>query len=175
MAVASGVRWCAGVALACAAALAPPARAAEPLQRVGVVLLQPSNVLEARVPSVDAMADYVRAIESAAREAVATSLSKRPTGGFIVVAVRPNRQSRVWLDFAPVLNFQTGQQIVAKVSALEPFDAREGPVVFALQVSLWGGAAPPRVAPTPPEWKAVKQQTGKPLEIDALIAQVWRE
>jgi hypothetical protein len=168
-------RWCASAVLACVVGVAAPTRAAEPLQRVGVVLLQPSNVLEARVPSVDAMADYVRAIESAARDAVVGSLSKRPAGGFIVVAVRPNRQSRVWLDFAPVLNFQTGQQIVAKVGALEPFDARDGPVVFAVQVSLWGGAAPPRVAPTPPEWKAVTEQTGKPLEIDALIARVWRE
>jgi hypothetical protein len=146
----------------------------EPLQRVNVVLLQPSTVLEARVPDIDTMAEYIRAIEAAAREGVRASPSTRPAGGFVVVAVRPERQSRVWLDFEPPLNFQTGRQIVAKVAALPPFEVRNGPVVFALQVSVWGGAPPRRVAPSPPEWKAATQQAGKQLELDALIEQVWR-
>jgi hypothetical protein len=168
-------RWGAALALAWLACLAAPLHAAEPLQRIGVVLLQPSSVLEARVPNVDAMAEYIRAVEAAAREAVLASPSIKPAGGFVVIAVRPERQSRVWLDFEPALNFQTGRQIVAKVGALQPFEARSGPVVFALQVSLWGGPAARRVAPSPPEWKAVTQNAGKPLELDALIEQVWRD
>ena len=114
------------------AAAAHPVRAAEALSRSGVVLLQNSTVLEQRVVNIDTMAEYIRAVESAAREAVQASPSKRAVAGFIVVAVRPQQKSRVWLDFDAPLNFQTSWQIVAKVAAISPFEARNGPVVLSV-------------------------------------------
>jgi hypothetical protein len=46
---------------------------AEPFTNFNVVLLQSSKVLEERVASIDAMAEYIKAIEAAAKEAVAAS------------------------------------------------------------------------------------------------------
>lgn len=157
------------------AAAARPARAAEALSRSGVVLLQNSTVLEQRVVNIDTMAEYIRAVESAAREAVQASPSKRAVAGFIVVAVRPQRRSRVWLDFDAPLNFQTSWQIVAKVAAIPPFEARNGPVVLALKVALWGAGESGRIAPSPVEWKAVTQAAGTQPELDQLIEKVWRD
>jgi hypothetical protein len=151
------------------------AHAAEPITKFGVVLLQPSSVLEQRVPSVDAMADYIQAIEAASREAVLASPLKQSAGGFIVVAVRPGQKSKVWLDFDTLLDSQMSQQIIAKVTAVQPFEARNGPVVVALKVALWDGRESKRVAPSPAEWKAATKQAGRPLEIDSLIRRVWRE
>jgi hypothetical protein len=141
------------------------------------VLLQGSAVLEARVVSVDAMAAYIRAVEAAARDAVRASASQRPAAGFIVIALRPGPQARVWLDFdAPAPSFDTSRALVARIGAVKPFEVRDGPVVFALKVGLWDAFESKRLAPSPAEWKAATRRSGQAqLEIDALIEQVWRE
>ena len=154
---------------------APWALATEPVVKQGVVLLQPGPVLEERVSSVDAMAQYIKAVEVASREAVLASPARQATGGFIVIAVKPGQKSKVWLDFDVLLDAEMSRQIIAKVSAVEPFEARNGPVVFALKVGLWDGRESRRVAPSPSEWKAATQQAGRQLDIDTLIRRVWRE
>ena len=151
----------------------PLASAAEPITKHGVVLLQSSTLLEERVASIDAMAEYVRAVEAAARDGVLASPSKRPAAGFIVVAVKPGERARVWLDFDAPPNFQTSRQIVTKVGALKPYEARKGPVVFALKVGLWDAFESKRVAPSPPEWKAATEKVGRQLELDQLVDTVW--
>jgi hypothetical protein len=166
-----GLRAPLGVALLLAAV--PGARAAEPLTKFGVVLLQPSSMLEQRVPSVDALAEYIKAVEVAAREAVLAAPSKAAAGGFIVVAVRPGRRSKVWLDFDASPGFDLSRQIVTKVAAVRPFEARSGSVVFAIKVGLWEGLESARVAPSPLEWKAVTSKSERPLEIDELLDKVW--
>jgi len=93
------------LSLVLAAAFASePTHAAEPLTQFNVVLLQPTSVLEERVPEVDAMAAYIKAVEGAARQAVIASGVQQAVGGFIVVAVRPGLQSKVWLDFDAMLD-----------------------------------------------------------------------
>ena len=153
----------------------PLAPAAEPVTKHGVVLLQPSTVLEERVSSVDAMAAYIKAVEVAAREAALAAPLKQATGGFIVIAVKPGLRSKVWLDFDTLLDAETGRLLAAGVAAVEPFEARHGPVVFALKVSTWGGRESRRVAPSPAEWKSATQQAGRPLDIDSMIKRVWRD
>lgn len=146
--------------------------AAEPFTRFNVVLLQSSKVLEERV-GVDAMADYIKAIEAAAQDAVAASPSRQATGGFLVVAVRPGRQSRVWLDFDTLLDLDMRQRLISKVRAVEPFEARVGPVVFALKVATWGGKESRRSAPMPPEWK--QAGASAPREVGDLVESIWTD
>jgi len=151
------------------------AQAAEPITKFGVVLLQPGAVLEQRVPSVDAMADYIKALEAASREAVQSSPLRQSTSGFIVIAVRPGQKSKAWLDFDSLLDSEMSKQIITRVTAVQPFEARQGPVVFALKVGLWEGRESRRVAPSPSEWKAATKQAGRQLDVDSLIRRVWRE
>jgi len=155
-------------ALACA-------QAAEPVTKQGVVLLQPGPVLEERVASVDAMAEYIKAVEAAARAAVLASPLKQSVSGFIVIAVRPGGKSKVWLDFDILLDADLGRRLIAGIGAVEPFEARKGPVVFAIKVGLWDGRESRRLAPSPEEWKAATRQAGRQLDIDSMIRQVWRE
>jgi len=151
------------------------ARAAEPITKSDVVLLQPSDVLEERVASVDAMAAYIKAIEAASRSALLANPLRQATGGFIVIAVRPGQRSKAWLDFDTMLDPEVSRQLIAGVSAVPPFEARKGPVVFALKVALREGRASRRLAPAPAEWKAATQQAGRQLDIDSMIRKVWRE
>ena len=172
------------VACALIGAVALPAHAVEPAASMrhaesftkhNVVLLQGSSVLEARVASVDAMAEYIRAIESAAKAAVLASRSERPAAGFIVVAVQPGARSRVWLDFDAPPSFETSRLLIDRIAAVPPMEVRNGPVVFALKVGLWDAFESKRIAPSPPAWKAMTRKAGKQLELDELIDRLWGE
>ena len=154
--------------------LASTAYASQPLTNFNVVLLQPGVVLEKRVPNIDAMADYIKAVEAASREAVLASGATQALGGFIVLAVRPGLRSKVWLDFDALLDLEIRKQVTDRVRAIPPFEVVEGPVVFALKVATWDGKESKRVAPSPPEWKKATRN-GKPLEIGKLVEKVWSE
>ena len=149
--------------------------AAEPLTNFNVVLLQPSAVMEARVSNIDAMADYIKAVEAAAREGVAASGATQAVGGFIVLAVKPGQKSRVWLDFDALLDLSIRKQITERVKAIPAFAVTEGPVVFALKVATWDGKESKRVAPSPPEWKQKVKPGSKPMEIGKLVEKAWNE
>ena len=148
------------------------ARAAEPITNFNVVLLQPSAVMEKRVASIDAMADYIKSVEAASREAVVASGATQAVGGFIVLAVKPGQKSHVWLDFDALLDLKMRELITQGVNAIKPFEVTDGPVVFALKVATWDGKESKRVAPSPSEWK-MATQNGKPLEIGRLVEKVW--
>jgi len=163
------------LSLVFAAALASePTRAAEPITQFNVVLLQPTAMLEERVPQVDAMAAYIKAVEAAAREAVIASGVQQAVGGFIVVAVRPGLQSKVWLDFDAMLDLELKQQISSRIRAVPPFEVLKGPVVFALKVATWNGRQSKRLAPAPPEWKSAAP-AGAPLEVGELVERIWAD
>jgi hypothetical protein len=150
------------------------AQAAEPIGQVNIVLLQPSRVLEERVPDIDAMAAYVKAVEAAAREAVLASGVRQAVGGFIVVAVRPGPSSKVWLDFDALLDLTLKQAIISRVTAVPPFEVIKGPVVFALKLATWGGKPSKRLAPAPLEWRQAPR-SGPPLEVGELVESLWTD
>lgn len=152
--------------------LAFAGHAAEPLARHGVVLLQPNAVVQERVPSVDAMADYIQAVEAAAREAVVASTARQSVGGFVVVAVRPGLQARAWLDFDTLVDLDLQRRILAQVQAVKPFAAKDGPVVFALKVGTWDAPPSRRQLPLPAEWRQAIRE-GAPQAVEALVRHLW--
>jgi hypothetical protein len=150
------------------------ARAEAPFTKFSVLLLQPSAVLEERVPSVDAMAAYIKAVEVAAGEAVIASEARQAVGGFIVIAVRPGPRSKVWLDFDVLLDLRLRQQFIDRIEAVKPFEAIKGPVVFALKVATWTGRESKRPAPAPAEWRQASGP-GAPLEVGELVERIWKD
>lgn len=148
--------------------------AVEPLRQHGVVLLQPNAVTQERVPSVDAMADYIKAIEAAAQEAVVGHAARQAVSGFIVVAVRPGLKVKVWLDFDTLVDLDLQQQVATRVQAVQPFAARGGPVVFAVKVGTWGARPSKRQVPLPAEWRQATRD-GSPQTVEALVQQLWPE
>ena len=150
------------------------AQAAEPITHFNVVLMQPGTVMEKRVTSLDAMAEYIKAVEAASREAVIASGATQAVGGFIVLAVKPGQKSKVWLDFDAMLDLEMRKHITERVKAIQPFEVTEGPVVFALKVATWGGKEPQRLLPSPIEWKQATRK-GKPLEIGKLVEKTWNQ
>ncbi|MDN5780789.1 MAG: hypothetical protein L0H23_01990 [Luteimonas sp.] len=78
------------------------ALAAKPYDMQSLVLLQPDFVLSGRVQVAD-LSSYIRSVNAAAEKSLTGIVQPAPAAGFIVVAVRPGGQFRVWLDFSPTL------------------------------------------------------------------------
>lgn len=161
------------VALLCV--ISGSAWASDALTKYGLVLLQPESVLQERAPDINALADYIKSLEQAGRGALAGKKEPSPSSGFIVVAVRPNQKSHIWLDLTPPLPPEGRDALLSRMRAVKPFYARGGTVVFALKVGIWGGRAPERAIPAPAEWAPVAREAGRPLEIGELVDRVWKE
>ncbi len=155
------------------ALMSQQAWAAEPVTLHGVVLLQPEFILNDRVPSVTALTDYVKGAQAAAAAAVLAQAEPASNSGFIVIAVRPGLQSKVWLDFDKLLPAPLRDELLSRVGAVKPFAAQAGPVVFGIHVGLSGAPASSRQHPAPAEWSAAASKLDEPIEIGDLVDRIW--
>ncbi len=171
-------RWRATATLAIGllAGLAMPraAFAVLPLQQLDIVLLQPGSLIEQRVDGgADAMAEYLKRLGEAETQAMRENPQQLPASGFIVVAVRPGGLAHAWFDFKPTLSDKTATALAHVVETVPPTPVKDGNIVFALRVSLWGAKPPEKYAPVPPEWREAGKQAGHKLDLDALVDQLW--
>jgi hypothetical protein len=113
-------------------------------------------------------------VQAATLAALAAVDVRQAVGGFIVLALRPDGQRRVWLDMDALLDLSLRSELLARIGAVPAFEVRDGPVVFALRVTLWGGRPPRRAAPVPPEWRAATAGQ-PPLPLDELLQRLWDE
>ena len=157
------------------ATLSFAAQAADTFITYNVVLLQPDDLMRARVPDIDQFAAYVRALQAQARLAFPAPGPGTGNGGFIVVAVRPGLRSNVWLDFDHPLMDSVSTGLIERLRALAPPAVQGGPVVFALKVGVWGGQASSRVAPAPREWRDAAAKEGHQLDIGDLVESIWKD
>ena len=145
--------------------------AATPYRTESIMLLQPDFVLKERVPSIDSLSGYIKAVQSSAGHAL-SGTTPTPASGYLVLAVRPGGQSMVWLDFKPALPEPTAAKLRAAILSVPAFEANNGTVVFALNSSLWGGQ-PASGFPNPPEWSKAMGGRDEPVEIGDLVDKVW--
>lgn len=101
------------------------ALAAETYHVENVMLLQPDFMLQERV-RVDELAQYIRAVNAAAKASLENVADPAPSSGFLVMAVRPGGRSRAWLDFTPPLAHATADELRSAVERVTPFQANEG-------------------------------------------------
>lgn len=136
-----------------------------------LMLLQPTSLIQRRVPSAAALSDYVNAVKAAIRAGVADQAAP-PSGGWVVVAVRPGGHSMVWTDLEPRVPAELAARLEASVLAVPVLEVNEGTVVFAIATSLSGG---PTLAemPRPEAWEAAMEGREGPMEIGALVDIVW--
>ncbi|MFT7775667.1 hypothetical protein [Roseateles sp.] len=149
--------------------------AAEPLQTFGISLLQPQEVFQSRVQSVEALATYIKSVQRVTNDFLSAQPHGQPTNGFIVLAVRPGQQSRVWLDLKPEFPAQAAAQLKTAIGRSQPLIVNHGPVVFAISVGIWGGSASTAKMPAPSEFAVAAKATGRPLEVGDLVERIWND
>jgi hypothetical protein len=162
--------------------LAAASGAARGFKMVSTVLYQADPVLQKRLPSVRALALHMKSLE-----AVCNTFFKKsdtPRALDVVVAVRPQRRSRVWF-VSPTQSAKEDAQLATLRALLEAVPAPEvleGPVIFAMIGSIAGadranhaGQAAP--IPLPQAWKdALKgKDENVAVDTDELLDVVWPE
>lgn len=167
------VRRRAAVAAVGLAPWLPAAGAAAAFTNAGIVLLQPEEVLRARVKDAAELARYIKAIEGAATAALEAAFQRRPNGAFVVVALRSGRRSRVWLDLESPMPPATQAALQSALEALPVPEVEGGVVVFAIKASLWGGRPPTRPGPAPASWREQAAAAGRKLEVGELVDLLW--
>lgn len=145
----------------------------QPITDLSVCLLQPDAVMQQRASDVTALGEYLLAVQAAVATALVAFAQRPVASGFVVMAVRPGRQSRSWLDVEPGLPPALARALVLAAESVAPLDVQGGPVVVALSVGLWGGKAPSQRAPVPEAWRSAAKAATRPLGMDELLAQVW--
>jgi hypothetical protein len=134
-----------------------------------VVLLQPQELVGARVSSVEDLATYMQALNAAAAKALAGHAGA-PSAGYIAVAVRPGK-AKIWLDLIPALSPDLQRPLQAALDGVVPVSVKEGLVLFAINVSLWGAPQVTRL-PQPPEWMQAIQP-GNTESLDQMVDRIW--
>ena len=159
------------LAVLAAILLSSATSAATPYRTENIMLLQPDFVLKERAPSVPALSEYIKAVQSAAESALADE-QPHPASGYLVLAVRPGGKSMVWLDFKPGLPEASAAKLRAAILAVPAFEVRGGVVVFALNSSLWDSPVS-QGFPNPQEWSKAMEGRSEPMEIGDLVDKVW--
>ena len=107
-----------------------------------IVLYQANADLEVRVPSAEALADYIKRLQAVATDLFAPD--KTPENLDIVIVVKPGKKARVWF----VSSIRPGtdpslEPLRQKLEAVDPLDVEAGPVAFAISSTIAGAAAKP--------------------------------
>ena len=146
------------------------AHSKEPFSQNSIVLLQPGFLLEKRVP-VEELSGYIKRLNAEAARVVAGFSDRTPRTGSIVFAVRPDGSRKIWLDLKPVLSVEDATLLRTNLETTSPCAVREGTVVAAVNVSLWGGKAQAVSMPMPDEWRVAI--TGDGVEVTQLVDSLW--
>jgi len=134
---------------------------------------QPDPVLKRRIVSIESVGTYIKLIETTVKQCVETLPEGEGRTCSIIFALKPNRQSRFWIEYHPEPLLQpVHRELLQKLEALEAPVVQEGPVSIAMFGLLWGGIGRknhPHFSMIPKEW----QEAGGGLIPDEPLTSVW--
>jgi hypothetical protein len=114
---------------------------------------QPDAVLAERLgeQSSEASAEYFSSLVDAATGVLQHSpRGARGVSAAIVVAIKPGRQARFWIEQGEdLLDPRLVQAMIDAMSKVEPIEVHKGPIALALHVDIWGGGRAPDAAGLP--------------------------
>jgi hypothetical protein len=161
-----------------AATDAPAVEAPKAFETMGVELYLKKNIVAQRASN-DDLAEYTKALQSAAEEYFTGKKDNWREDLDIVVAVKPGPLSRVWLvsRVFPEPDDRLSD-LRDKLAAVPPPPVNGGPVAFCIHTQVAGGnLLPPSKLGSPPfpkEWSDALAKSGstKPLAFDDMLVLV---
>jgi hypothetical protein len=150
----------------------PPPAPEEGFENNGMALYQPDDVLKKRLPSVEKFGDYIVRLQAVCERFFKDG--KEPELLDIVVAVRPDKSTKVWLvssmhpEMPPERAF-----LLAELEKVEPCEVVSGPVALLIAGRIAGGDGDIRGLPMPAEWtEAVNRKPGLSVP-DGILNEIW--
>lgn len=147
---------------------APPGFEAE-----SIVLYQPGDVLEERLPDATKMTDYIKRLQDVCRRFFAATTT--PETLDIVVAVRPGKHSRIWFVSSVQSTPDAKRKSLRKnLEEVKPCDVINGPIAFAIAGKIAGGDGKKRKdIPMPPEWQRAAKGKDNIDIPEGILDAVW--
>lgn len=128
-----------------------------------IVLLQPEEVLQARIESIPDFAKYIEQAQSIVEQYL-THLSQ----GCVVIAVRADGEQRFWFDFEHPIARDVQLLLRRSLQNLFSFDVYDSVVLVVIQ---YYSGEPSLFMPNPVEWQNAPKFDGMSLE--ELVLSVW--
>lgn len=147
---------------------------------VGLLLYQSDEIMEARVSSVKDFGAYVEEVQRVCE--VFFAKATIPESLNVVIAVRPDKTSKVWLISSVKPDSLKGrEELIGQLETVPPFTPAGGPVAFSLIATIAGGdgnalSQPPAdgMPALPAEWsEALGKKQGAVVLPDGILDDVW--
>jgi hypothetical protein len=132
---------------------------------------QNDAVLTSKHVDLPDMARFSRNVQSAIWK-ILKPVRIKSSIGYLVIAVREDGDTAVWLDMEPAIHPYYAAAITQAIGKLRPFAVSDGAVVFGLQMSIDTPKFTLKSAPNPIEWRDAIKKWGDD-DIDRLMWAVW--
>jgi hypothetical protein len=139
-----------------------------------VYFFQEEDALKAKKVNFEEMSVYTRSLQTAVAK-VLKKAQVKPGNGYIVVAVRSDQETAVWLDMEPALHEYYDYEIVEAIKKLRPFAVDNGIVVFAIKMAIETPKHTEKAVPEPQAWKEAKKKIADPNDVEQLVLSIWPE
>lgn len=138
-----------------------------------IVLYQPSDVLEERIADMAKLSDYIKRLQDVCQRFFATAASPETLDVF--VAVRPGRQSRIWLVSSVQSPLDTKRKSLrTQLEKVKPCDVTGGSIAFAIAARIAGGDGKKRTDISMPlEWQKAAERKSNVVIPDGILDSVW--
>jgi hypothetical protein len=148
------------------------------VQLDSVMLYQPNEVLAQRVVDEKQLRYYVEVVGHTVQEYFARVPLVGGYGLTVVMAVKPGRRVRCWVEFVPEVPEPTRRGLAQRLQQLQPPEVQIGPIAFATRLRMHGGP-PDGQEPfvfLPAEWANLVAQASpdsKLLIPDDILDRLW--
>ena len=145
-------------------------------QLASVQLYQPDDDLKNRLGTdVSQLAGYIQALQAKLTAAWQKDGQPGTKGLLVAVGVKPNGQSRVWVDAVEgTLPAGVIQGLEHELATVPPVSVQNGPIAFALHIRL-STQDVQHFPDMPAAWSAASVNAHKTLEVpDQLFDLIWK-
>lgn len=139
-------------------------------------LMQPKEVILAKMDGVEDMSEYIKQVEVDINQKL-SSVESTASWGFLVIAVRNDGKIKAWIDSDVEVPSSVEKTMIEIAENTKSFPVSAGAVVFAIGFDIGGVGLPPYTMPFPNDWKKVAKCTNEDCQnqdVEAIVLSTWQ-
>lgn len=140
-----------------------------------IKLMQPKEVIEAKIDGIDGMSQYIKQVEVDINKQLA-NIEATQSWGFLVIAVRNDGKIKAWIDTDVEIPPSIANTMIDIAKNSKSFSVNAGAVVFAIGFDIGDVGLPPYTMPFPNDWKKVANCTNDDCQnkdVESIVLSTW--
>ncbi len=139
-----------------------------------VYFFQTEEDLQKKKIDVEQLSQYTRNLQTQVAKVMQKGQTT-PGNGYVVVAVRSDREVAVWLDMEPALHEYYEYEIGEAIKKMPVFSVDSGIVVLGIKMAIDTPKHTTKAEPEPKEWIEAKTKVGDPKDVEQVVLSIWPE